>query len=128
MPEGLEHSPSPGKWSARENLAHLTRYQEMFRERVERILAETRPALPRYRAEDDPDWEAWRGRSLTEILQALEADRAGLRDRLERLPEEAFARTGLHPRFGELSLKQWIEFFLLHEAHHLLAVLQRSRE
>src|SRR6201993_1513189 len=54
----LERPPS-GKWSACENLAHLGRYHEIFLERLERILTERNPAFERYRAEDDPGWEAW---------------------------------------------------------------------
>jgi hypothetical protein len=44
------------------------------------------------------------------------------------LTDEQLARIGMHTRLGELTLLQWLEFFLLHEAHHLLAVLQRAHE
>lgn len=33
----LDRRPVPDKWSGRENLAHLARYQEMFLRRIERI-------------------------------------------------------------------------------------------
>ena len=33
------------------------------------------------------------------------------------------ARTGLHPTFGEMDVTAWLEFFLLHEAHHLYIAL-----
>jgi hypothetical protein len=32
---------------------------------------------------------------------------------------------GIHPLFGEMSLALWVEFFLLHEAHHLYIVMTR---
>jgi hypothetical protein len=43
------------------------------------------------------------------------------------LTEEDFARTGVHPKFGAMSLSLWLEFFLVHEAHHLYVVLQLVR-
>jgi hypothetical protein len=35
------------------------------------------------------------------------------------------SRVGIHPLFGEMSLALWVEFFLLHEAHHLYVVMTR---
>ncbi len=48
--------------------------------------------------------------------------------RIEKLSEEDFERTGVHPKFGEMSLALWLEFFLVHEAHHLYVVLQLVRK
>jgi uncharacterized damage-inducible protein DinB len=126
--DALERRATPGKWSARENLAHLARYQEVFISRITCIQSESRPTLPRYRAEDDPEWGAWMSRPAAEIIEALHAGRKILLAQVEGMPDEDLARTAIHPRFGEMTLVQWMEFFLLHEAHHLLAVLQRSRE
>jgi hypothetical protein len=53
--------------------------------------------------------------------------RAKLMARLLSLSEEDFERTGVHPKFGEMTLSQWLEFFLVHEAHHLYVVLQLVR-
>jgi hypothetical protein len=37
-------------------------------------------------------------------------------------------RTGLHPTFGEMDVAGWLDFFLLHEAHHLYTALVRVGE
>ena len=38
--------------------------------------------------------------------------------------DETYSRTdSLHPRFGLLTVVDWTEFFLLHEAHHLYTML-----
>jgi len=126
--DAMERRPASGKWSARENLAHLARYQEVFLERAARILAERQPILARYKAEEDPEWPAWADLPLREVTARLGAGRSEIIAQLENLTPEQLARVGVHPRFGPLTLLQWIEFFLLHEAHHLLAVLQRVRE
>jgi uncharacterized damage-inducible protein DinB len=126
-PESLDRRPASGQWSARENLAHLARHHAVFLERVRRILAEQEPALPRYRAEDDPEWPEWAALPSTEIAARLEALRAELVGLVEPLDDEALARCGIHPAFGPLTLAEWIEFFLLHEAHHLYVAMTRAR-
>lgn len=126
--DSLNRRPKPEKWSARENLAHLARYQEMFLERIARIRREDRPLLARYVAEDDPQWPHWMAMPAGELLERLQTLRAEMIQRVQLLSDAELSRTAVHPRFGEMTLVQWLEFFLLHEAHHLLAVLQRARE
>lgn len=124
----LERRPAPEKWSARENLAHLARYHEIFLDRIERILCEDGPLIERYRAEDDPEWPRWVAVSSRELLAALHELRSEMIEGVNSLRDEDLSRTGRHSRFGEMTLVQWIEFFLLHEAHHLFVVMQRVRE
>lgn len=118
----------PGKWSAHEQLAHLARYHQIFLQRIDRILAEQAPEFPRYRAEDDPEWPAWSGLPTPHLLVRISSMRAKLMARLLSLSEEDFERTGVHPKFGEMTLSLWLEFFLVHEAHHLYVVLQLVRK
>ena len=116
-----------GKWSALENLAHLARYQEIFLERVEKILSQSSPTFPIYRAEQDAQWEAWKRLAYKEVLAKLTESREKILSRLKSLSTEDYERTGVHPRFGEMTLAMWVEFFLVHEGHHLYAVLQQVR-
>jgi len=117
----------PDKWSAQENLAHIARYHEIFLERVDRILNENRPAFSRYRAEEDPDWEVWRQRPYRNLLDRLAALRAQLGFKFKSLSDQDFQRVGVHPTFGDLKLSQWLEFFLVHECHHLYLIFQQLR-
>lgn len=125
--EKILEPPASGKWSANENLAHLARYHEVFLERIERILTEKNPVFSRYRAEDDPQWEAWKTLAYKEVAGKLAALREMLMTKLKSLSAEDYARTGVHPKLGEMSLALWVEFFLGHEAHHLYVVLQLVR-
>ena len=128
MPETtLDNRPVAGKWSAREHLAHLARYQEMFLSRMQRIRSEDRPRLARYRAEDDPEWPQRMALPATEILKSLRSLRTQLVREAAGLSAEELSRIGMHPKFGEMTLGLWLEFFLLHEAHHLLSVMQLVR-
>jgi uncharacterized damage-inducible protein DinB len=126
--DALERRPAADQWSAKENLAHLARYHQVFRERINRILKEDRPVFTRYRAEEDPEWPAWAAKSSGAVLGELHALRSQLISVFDGLSDAELLRTGVHPRFGEMTVLQWMEFFLLHEAHHLYTVMQRARE
>lgn len=125
--EDLRRRTRTGKWSAHENVAHIGRVNELFLARVRRILGEDAPALPQYRADDDDGWPAWSALSTAEVLRRLAAQRAELVDLLAPLSPAELARIGVHSRFGPMPLSLWVEFFLLHEAHHLYTVLKRAR-
>src|SRR5262249_16832805 len=125
--DSLSRQMIPGKWSALENLAHLGRYHEVFLERLEQMLGERVPTFARYRAEEDPRWEAWRSLPAVEVLSRLQSLRAQLERKLASLDENDFNKTGVHPKFGEMTVSLWLEFFLVHEGHHLYAVLQQVR-
>lgn len=126
--EQLARRPAPDKWSTHENLAHLARYQHVFlEERLPRIFDQDRPTLSRYRAEDDPGWPRWHAMSLADTLADLTACRQTLLDRVDACSGDELARVGVHPVFGALSVSDWLEFYLVHEAHHLYLALTRSR-
>ena len=127
-PERIDRRPASGKWSARENLAHIGRYHEIFLERLRRILAETSPQFARYRAEEDPGWQEWASKPFEEVRNQLAALRMKLIDTIGGLQASDYARVGIHSSFGEMTLSLWLEFFLVHEAHHLYVILQRIRE
>jgi hypothetical protein len=126
--ERIDRRPVSGKWSARENLAHIGRYHEIFLERLRRILAETSPQFARYRAEEDPGWQEWASRPFGEIRNQLTVLRLKLISRIESVEPSDYARVGIHASFGEMPLSLWLEFFLVHEAHHLYVILQRVHE
>lgn len=43
-------------------------------------------------------------------------------------PETDFKKTATHPVYGKMNLLQWLNFFLLHEAHHLFTVFKLAAE
>jgi len=127
-PEKLRRRPTPDTWSALENLAHLARYQHVFLDqRIRRILLEEQPVFSRYRAEEDPEWPRWREMTVAETLTDLRTCRESLLERAVSSSDQALARVGLHPAFGALTVPEWLEFFLIHEAHHLYVAMTRAR-
>ena len=61
-------------------------------------------------------------------MQDLIAIRRELISKILSLNEEMLQRTGSHPLFGNMNIVQWINFFLLHEAHHLFTIFKLGAE
>lgn len=118
----------PGKWSIFENIVHLGTYQHTFIDRIRQILCDENPVFPRYTAESDPLFHDNCAKSTREIMQDLIATRRELISKILSLNEESIKRTGHHPVFGTMNLKQWSNFFLLHEAHHLFTTFKLAAE
>ncbi len=127
IPRGDLDRRVQSKWSVAENVAHLARHTELTIERVRRILAEEEPVFPAYRAEEDPEWAAWQSRSFEDSMRRLQDSRAALIAAVEALTPEELARTGRHARLGRLSLRAWLDFYLVHEGHHLYVITRRAR-
>jgi hypothetical protein len=123
-PEALRHPVNPGKWSAFENVAHLAAYQPVFIDRLERLGREASPAFGRYVAEDDPLFHRRLAMSPAELFAIIDSDRALILSHPDSGGETLLQRTGSHPLYGLLTVRQWTEFFLLHEAHHLFTIFR----
>jgi hypothetical protein len=124
----LAWTPPSGKWSALLNLAHVARHHEVTHDRIDRVLREDSPVFPRYDEADDPSWARWRTLGADQVWAAIDERRAALIGATEALAPEQLRRTGVHARFGPMDVPRWLEFFLVHEAHHLYVMLQRLAE
>ena len=118
----LKEHPNPGKWSPFENIAHLAAYQPVFLDRIRRIRKEDSPVFERYVAEKDPFFPGFLDKTPEQLIQAINSRGAEIAIQLAGWDETALQRTGRHPKYGLLSMTQWTEFYLLHEAHHLFSI------
>jgi hypothetical protein len=123
----LELNPVPGKWSIKDNIAHLAKYQPLFIERMHKILNNDGVAFERYSADLDPEFPAWQIRETDDLLIQISIDRKLIQALITGLQPEQLSRTGIHPLYGKLTIVDWTEFFLLHEAHHLFTVFKLVR-
>jgi uncharacterized damage-inducible protein DinB len=117
-----------GKWSIFENIVHLATYQHAFFQRVNKILSEENPEFQRYTAESDPLFLDNCLKPTREIMQDLITTRRELNEYILALNDEKIQRRGRHPLFGNMTMTQWLTFFLLHEAHHLFTVFKLAPE
>ena len=126
--EQIRKHINPGKWSIFENIVHLQTYQHTFIARVKRVLDEDNPAFERYMAEADPLFHDNCTKSTREVMQDLLAIRKEMAAGIISFKEADFKRAGVHPAFGKMTLVQWMNFFLLHEAHHLFTIFKLAAE
>jgi uncharacterized damage-inducible protein DinB len=126
--EQLRRNVIPGKWSIFENIVHLQTYQHTFVKRVRQILDENNPSFPRYTAETDPLFPDNCSKSTREIMQDLLTIRKEMVAGILSFPSNDLAKNGTHPVYGKMNLLQWVNFFLLHEAHHLFTVFKLAAE
>ncbi|MBS1659788.1 MAG: DinB family protein, partial [Bacteroidetes bacterium] len=73
--EALKRRVNPDKWSAFENIAHLTAYQPIFIKRLQQIQAEDEPQFSRYVGEQDPQYFLMLEKPLEELLSDIEEKR-----------------------------------------------------
>ncbi len=108
-----------GEWSVAQNVHHLVDSHMNSYVRCKLILTEGRPALKPY---DQDAWAALPDGSEADISVSLAILR-GLHERWTRfwraLPDEAWARVGLHPENGPMSLDDILRAYAEHGEGHL---------
>ena len=117
-----------GKWTIFENIVHLQTYQHVFIFRVREILERNNLQFDRYSAEADPYFPINCSKSTREAIQDLLTVRKDMCVEINNISDEDLLRTGTHPVFGQMNLFQWLNFFLLHEAHHLFTIFKLAAE
>ena len=126
--EQLTRNPVPGKWSIKDNIAHLTKYQLVFIERMHTLLTVHEPVFEAYRAENDREFDKWLAKSAPQLIDELNKDRITLTGLVVSLDENELRRVGIHLKFGKLNVLDWTEFFILHEAHHLFTIFRLTHD
>ena len=124
--EQIRRQVITGKWSIFENIVHLATYQHSFVARMQLILKDNNPSFSRYIADTDPLFHDNTAKSTREIMHDLLTTRKQMAAQIDTLNEKDIYMTGQHPVYGKLTLLQWLNFFLLHEAHHLFTIYKEA--
>jgi uncharacterized damage-inducible protein DinB len=123
----LGRSPAPGAWSVREALEHVLFAEQLFSERLERLLTEDGPDLAARAvwAETPPSDEGSvrTGEPARVLAQRYQALRAATVGRLRALDEGGWARAGRHAEWGRVTVLSQAAYFARHEASHLAQVV-----
>ncbi len=122
--EQIRKQINPGKWSIFENIVHLQTYQHMFISRIRRILEDECPSFSTYTAEADPVFHDFCTKSSREVMQDLLSIRKEFSSGILSFKETDLEREAWHSAYGKMNLVQWLNFFLLHEAHHLFTIFK----
>ncbi len=127
-PEDMNKRLSPKKWSIAENVAHLGRYQEVFLDRIKKIINEDKPVFGRYKAEIDKSFEKWLEMSTDEVIESIDIMGKEIFHTINNLTSLGLTKKGKHPKLGWMDITEWAEFYLLHEAHHIYTIFWLKNE
>lgn len=116
-PDRRATRPAPDVWSVNAYTFHLGEAAEVITGRVQRIAAEDRPELTYY--DQDVSIEDAQADSIPadESLQTLVRIVPVYIETIEGLPPDAWERTGVHERAGEVRLSE-IAHDMPHELRH----------
>jgi hypothetical protein len=126
-PADLDAVPVPGRWSLRTLAVHVMDSDQFALGRMKRIIAEDNPLLIGY------DENAFAARlfypelDLGLVCDLYRAGRLHMGEILRRLPESAFARTGVHNENGRMTLGGMVDGYVRHVEHHLAFAREKLR-
>lgn len=125
--ELLQWKPKPNRWSVSEVLAHLSALEQVYADRVQRMMAEDSPALAKYDldgAKARKDYS--RGSGAENLAHFTRARRSTLAE-LTKLPASAGARTGVHSELGTVTLANMLHEWASHDLGHLRQIEELYR-
>jgi DNA-binding transcriptional regulator YbjK len=93
--------------------------QQAYAPRLKRILVEDRPLFEDFDGDAFMTQHYRAGEDIRAILEAIEAERMALAERLRALASAEWSRTGRHPSLGERTLQSWVERSESHMQEHL---------
>src|ERR1700761_5856781 len=123
----MTYRPEPGKWNIHDNITHLAVYQPIMINRIKAILEKENPTFDPYKADNDEIFITWREWPTHKLLSTLYTDRETLYQLVTSLSKAELNRTGIHLKFGKMTIVRWTEFFLLHEAHHQFTIFRLAQ-
>jgi uncharacterized damage-inducible protein DinB len=117
-----------GKWTIQQVVIHVADCDMVFADRMKRVISEENPSLLAF---DENKWAAalhYEDQSATDAAKLFELTRKQLATILRRLPESAFARSGMHNQAGKKTLADLVQGSVNHLEHHLKFIhLKRAK-
>jgi uncharacterized damage-inducible protein DinB len=117
---GMEHSPAPGKWSARQVLCHLADCEMVFAVRIRYALAEPHHVIQPF---DQDVWAApYASMTTQDALAAFASARHWNIALIDTLTKEQLAKRLTHPERGEMPLQAIIDTMGGHDLNHIAQI------
>ncbi len=128
LPAELLHwKPRPDRWSISEVLAHLATLEQVFAERVQRMMAEDSPPLAKYDLDGAKARKDYSHGSGAENLAHFTRARRSTLAMLTELPASASPRTGVHSELGTITLAHMLNEWASHDLGHLRQIAELYR-
>jgi uncharacterized damage-inducible protein DinB len=119
--------PVPGTWSIQQIILHLMDSDLIASARMKQVAAEERPTLvwcDESAAAQRLGYEHLSAQLASEIFRL---NRQMTAEILRRLPDDAFQRTGVHSKRGEMTLQQFVNLHADHVDHHLKFIREKRK-
>jgi hypothetical protein len=114
----FDFTPTPGKWSIRQIMAHLVDSEMMAAGRFRAVIAEENPSLFSWNQDAWATKLDYAQRKPSDCLVTFRTVRKENYELLKDLPAETFARTGVHPQRGAVSLYDLLKIYTEHAENH----------
>jgi hypothetical protein len=116
-PQGVEQSPAPGKWSAREIVCHLADCELVFAARLRQTLAEDHHVIQPF---DQEKWAAtYAAYAASAALVVFASTRQWNLTFISAVPQGTFSKQVFHPERGEMTFRTLLETMAGHDINHL---------
>ena len=123
----LTRAGPEGSWGVVEVLCQMRDREEIFVQRIQRIIAEDDPT---FETIDDSLWPIdrdYHAQDPRQVLEDFAERRAKLVDMLEDLKVSDWSREGHLPRKGSVTIGWYAEYIAAHDTEHLAQVRQALR-
>ena len=115
--------PAAGEWTAREVVCHLIAVEaEAWHHRLDSLAAAPSGEEPRWAWTEPGPWDGPGSETLETALLAFGTRRAATIERLTRLDDAGWRRTGQHSTFGRQDVQAVLQTALDHDREHLAAL------
>ncbi len=125
-PEQLDARPIPGRWSTREVVCHIVDFDQLYADRMKRVIAENEPSFSPSEPDAFAAHLAYSKRDLTKELELLTLLREQMAVILDSLPDEAFQRVGRHVVRGLVTLQELLQAITDHIPHHVSFIEEKK--
>lgn len=124
-PEDMTVPSEPGTWSIGHLVIHVADAELALADRMKRVIAMPEPALLAWDENAFIASLSYDAQSVEDAVALVELTRRQMTRILKRLPEAAFARTGVHNEAGKMTLADLIKKANGHLDHHLKFVADK---
>jgi uncharacterized damage-inducible protein DinB len=124
--ERMDARPIAGRWSTREVVCHIVDFDQLYADRMKRVIAEKEPDFSPSEPDAFAAHLAYAKRDVARELELLTLLREQMAVILESLPEEAFRRAGRHSVRGLVTLQELLQAITDHIPHHIRFIEEKK--
>ncbi len=119
-----DQDQGPDRFTLREVLAHLSDWEPIWLERIQRIVQEDMPVLPNIDEGEMAVQNAYATIPVETSIENFTTGRAALTAYLASLPIDAFERSGIRPEVGTITIEDIAPLVLAHDTYHIAQLAQ----